>query len=126
MALPNKKESFKNLFPDIVVDDVKIVDFWRAWQITEEFRLKVKIYGTYFITNGDRWDTVAESIYNDRSLWWLLVMFNDIEDPFSIYFEDSIPESIRSIKVIREEDVGIILNAIRNERLKFEKEGTDA
>jgi len=122
MALPNEKENFRNLFPDIVVDDIGMADFWRAWQLSDEFKSKVKIFDTYFVTDGDRWDTLAEEVYGDRRLWWVLALFNEIEDPFAIYFEDNIPTTVRTVKVIKESDVIIILNAIRTERLKFEKE----
>lgn len=120
MALPNEKETFKNLFPDITVDDIPMVDLWRAWQISQEFRGKVKIFDTYLVQEGDRWETIAQEVYNDRRLWWILVMFNDIEDPFSIYFEKNMPQGIKSLKIIQFEDVGVILNEIRNKRLQFE------
>ncbi len=120
MALPNEKENFRNLFPDIVVDNITMADFWRAWQISQEFKDKVKIFDTFVITDQDRWDTIAEQVYNDRRLWWLLILFNEIEDPFSIYFEENIPEAVKTIKIVKPSDVGILLAEIRNARLKFE------
>jgi len=120
MPLPKSKESFRNLFPDIVVDDIKMADLWRAWQLSDEFKKKVKVYDTFFVEENDRWDTIAEDVYDDRRLWWVLVLFNEIEDPFSIYFEKNIPNAIKKIKIITAGDVAIILKAIRDKRIKLE------
>lgn len=121
MALPVEKESFRNLFPDIVVEDVKMSDFWNAWQLSQEFKDKIKIFDTFLVTDQDRWDTIAEDVYGDRKLWWVIAMFNNIEDPFSVYFEDNISEKLKSIKIPKQADISIILNEIRNRRLKSEK-----
>jgi hypothetical protein len=120
MPLPTNKESFRNLFPDITVGDVQMADLWRAWTITEELKNKIKVFDEYFIEENDRWDLIAEEVYGDRRLWWILVMFNNIEDPFSLYFEKGVTSSIKKIKIIKESDVAIILKAVRDKRLKFE------
>jgi hypothetical protein len=120
MALPSNRNSFKNLFPDIVVDDMPMQDLWRAWQISQEYKDKVKILDTYFLEENDRWDTIAEDVYGDRALWWILPFFNELEDPFSIYFQKDSTVGLKTIKIIRPADVGILLKVIRDNRLKFE------
>jgi len=120
MTLPVNKKTFKNLFPPITIDGIKLQDLWRAWVLTEEFKDKIKIFGTYYLYENARWDTVAEEVYGDRELWWVVMLFNAIEDPFTIYYDKSIPDSIKTLKMPREEDIGIILDEIRRIRVNFE------
>ena len=125
MALPKNKKTFKNLFPPIKIDGVHLQDLWRAWKITDELKDKIKVFGTYILSDTDRWDTIAEEVFGDRELWWILVLFNNIEDPFSIYFDKSITDSLKTIKIPKEQDVGFILNEIRRIRLDFEISGDE-
>lgn len=120
--IPNNKATMMNLFPIISIDGIKIVDFWRAWQIAEDFKKNINNFEYLLIEENDRWDTIAEQVYGDRQLWWTIAIFNDIEDPFSIYFEKGVPESITQIKYLEKGSVGILLNKIREKRLQFEKE----
>ena len=122
MAIPNDKKTYKNLFPTISIDGIKLQDLWRAWQITTEIKDKIKVFGIYMLSEGERWDTISETLYGTRDYWWILIIFNNIENPFSIYFENTIPESIKTIKVPQEQDIGIILNEIRRIRLQMDQE----
>ena len=120
--LPNNKKSIKNLYPDITIDGIKISDFWRAWQLTSEFLDNSDNYDYLIIQETDRWDTIAEQVYNDRQLWWTLPLMNSVEDPFSIYFNKNVPQGITKIKYLKASAVGLLLNKIREKRLQFEKE----
>jgi hypothetical protein len=123
MPLPADRNSYRNLFPDMKVDGLGMADFWRAWQIAVDFKEKVKEFDSYIFEEGDRWDTLAEAFYGDRKLWWILVLFNEIENPFEIYFDKTIKSVRKSIKLIRQDDITILTNEIRNKRLFFEKQG---
>ena len=120
MTLPVNKKTYKNLFPSLSIDGINVLDIWRAWTLTEDFKSKIKIFGTYFLSEGDRWDTISEEVYGSREYWWILVMFNDVEDPFSIYFDKTITGSLKYINMPKESDIGYILNEIRRKRLEFE------
>ena len=111
-----------NLFPIISIDGINIVDFWRAWQIADDFKNNSNNFDYLLVQENDRWDTLAEQVYGDRQLWWVLAIFNDIEDPFSIYFEKGVPQSINKIKYLNANTAGILLNKIREKRLEFEKQ----
>ena len=120
MALPSDRNSYRNLFPDFKVGGVDMADFWRSWQIAVDFKTKVKEFDSYVLQQGDRWDTLAQSFYSDRKLWWILVLFNDIENPFEIYFDKTIKNVRKSIKKIRQDDITILTNEIRKKRRSFE------
>jgi hypothetical protein len=121
MPLPTNKNSVKNLYPDVVVDDITIVDFWRSWQISKDFKNSIKNFDTLKLSENDRWDTLAEALYGDRKLWWILVLFNEIEDPFRIYYDKTISSRVEYIRAIKIEDVGEIINTIRQKRISLEQ-----
>ena len=124
MSVPESKASVKNLFPEISVDGIKFEDIWRAWQITEEFKEKVKFFDNFLIEDNLRWDEIADRIYGDRELWWVTPLFNDIEDPFSISFDQNIDIAIKSVRILKPQDLAILLDTIREKRLDFEIKGT--
>jgi hypothetical protein len=120
MPLPSDRNSYRNLFPDMKVDGIQMADFWRAWQIAVDFKDKVKEFDTYILRDGDRWDTIAQAFYGERKLWWILVLFNDIENPFEIYFDKTIKNVRKTVKLIKVNDVSKLTNEIRRKRLYFE------
>jgi hypothetical protein len=126
MALPSDINSIKNLFTNTVVDNKEIIDLWTSWEISDEIREKVKGFGTVSIENGDSWHSISEIVYGTRDLWWVLILFNDVEDPFTIFFDSSIPESTNTIQIIKPEYISIILNDIRQKRIQKEEIRFDA
>jgi hypothetical protein len=120
MALPQLLESFKNMFPELNLDGTKMIDLWRAWELTEEFRQNIKVYDSIVISENETWDNLAEQVYGDRRLWWIIPMFNGIEDPFSLYFDKTVSGSINVIRVVKEDEINSILSDIRNKRLRLE------
>jgi hypothetical protein len=120
MTLPSNRNSFRNLFPETKIDGIVMADLWRSWQVSQDFREKVKEFDTYVLQEGDRWDTLAQFFYGDRQLWWILVIFNEIENPFEIYFDKTIKNVMTTIKLIRPNDINILINEVRRKRLAFE------
>lgn len=110
-----------NLFPELKDGDVRFVDFWRSWVLTQEFKNDADIFDEYLLSAGDRWDSIAEEVFADRELWWIIPFFNDIEDPFSIYFQKDLSISLRSVKVPNSENVTRMLSEIRRRRIQFER-----
>lgn len=39
-------------------------------------------FDIYVIQNGERPETIAYKYYGNQSLWWLVILVNDIKDPF--------------------------------------------
>lgn len=122
MALPSNRNSLKNLYPTVTLDDISMADIWRSWKISHEFKDKVTSYDVYRFSEGDRWDELSEIVYGDRRLWWVLVMFNEIEDPFEIYFDKSIKSVTKTIKILKTEDLPLLLATIRDRRIKLENQ----
>ena len=120
MSLPQSKLSIRNLFPLTKIDGMPIGDFWNAYQVTNEFKSQTENFDTYLLGDGERWDLIAGQMYNDRSLWWTIAIFNDVEDPFSIYFDMDIDSSLKKIRLMRPESLIIFLNEVRDRAVKLE------
>jgi hypothetical protein len=120
MALPNSKTSILNLFPELKDGDTSFADFWRSWVISKEFSDDARIFDTYLMSEGERWDQIAENIYGDRELWWVIALFNEVEDPFDIYFQKDLSISRTTLKLPDQENVVRLIDEIRRRRLQFE------
>ena len=120
MAIPETKLSLLNLFPIVKVEELMIADFWNAYQITNEFKSQSELFETYKTSDQERWDLIAQQFCEERELWWLIALFNDIEDPFAIYFDLDVPQSIKQLRILRPENVPLVLNEIRDRLLALE------
>ena len=38
-----------------------------------------------YVTRGDRYDNLAQSYYEDSSLWWIIILANPSQDSSSLY-----------------------------------------
>ena len=102
-------KSLGSSLPLITIGNRRVVDVWNALQISQDFKKKSVKYTRYTFNNSMRWDQIAEELYGDRSLWWVLPLVNDVDDPFAIYFDNSIPGSISSINALDYNDVLTLL-----------------
>jgi nucleoid-associated protein YgaU len=123
MPLPDNINSIKNLFAEIKIDNADIVDLWTSWQLSQEIKEKVDGYSRAIVGEGDTWHSISEQVYQTRELWWILAMYNDVEDPFSIFYDSSIQTKASEIKLPDQASLGIIINDIREKRVRREIDG---
>jgi hypothetical protein len=117
VAIPNNKESIMNLYSEIKVGDLFMLDIWDSYKVSSEFLNNEEFYLDHDVSQYDRWDLLAEKYYGNRSLMWVLMLVNNIEDPFSIYFDYAVPSSLKKIKIIKNNALQTLLQRIRNKRL---------
>lgn len=80
--------SFINLFSEIVYDKSQVaqksLDIWDAYQIRNitknSERLPTFLYKP---TETDSLVSIARVFYKSDRLWWVTLMINDVEDPFT-------------------------------------------
>jgi hypothetical protein len=78
--------SYFKYFPTIYYDRnnqnsfKEVVDITRRFTLIKSLLSDSTLYYPYMIEDQDRPDTIAEKIYNDQSLDWLVMITNDIYD----------------------------------------------
>lgn len=113
--------SFMNLFKNIVYDKTQnpnpILDIWDAWIIEPTLKSDLKNFTVYTIKVGDTWVKLARLFYNDERLWWIIPLFNNIENPFIIKEQDILQENITQIKILSKQTVEQMLFNARRDKI---------
>lgn len=78
--------------------DVKeVVDIMRRVRFLDTFGA-VKNYKTYTIKTGETPDVVSTKLYGDSNWYWLIMLFNDLTDPFTDWPRDGYDQIIPAVK----------------------------
>jgi len=95
-------EMIKNDYPDEFIQlsnnqpisDFSMVNFFSLINNYNSISdLDSKYFENYIISNGERPDIIADEIYDNISLWWLILLLNDITYfDFPIYEDETINE----------------------------------
>ena len=72
------------------------------------------------LVSSDTWHSISEQIYGIRDYWWVLALFNEVEDPFQIFYNSSINTTNYKIKYIKPAYVTDIVDAVRQDRIRRE------
>ena len=94
--MATEPSDISNLYPTIKLDGIKVLDIWNAYTITQEFKNNTIAESFYIVESGDTWSSIAQKLYGERRLWWVIALFNDIEDPFQLYHDFDIATKISS------------------------------
>lgn len=94
------QESFINLFSEIVYDSTQIaqnsLDIWDAYQIdniTQGSNNQLPTF-LYRPTSSDSLERIARVFYNSDRLWWITLMVNNVEDPFT-FLDDVVNKNLQ-------------------------------
>ena len=122
MTVPKKRTSSANLFPNIQIDGTFLVDIWDSYNLSLEFVEEEQLFITHKVTQYERWDQIAEEYYQDRTLWWILLMTNQVEDPFALYVDSIIPTSLETLKILKPARALELANLVRESRIQKDYE----
>lgn len=64
-----------------VGQEVTLTNVLRRFVVRSDVRERSDVFYEYDIQSGDRPDTIAEKYYGDADLAWLVLHFNEIDDP---------------------------------------------
>ena len=117
MSVPYKKDNVLNLFSDISIDGKFMVDIWDSYMVSTEFLENEEYYIEHPVKQYDRWDLLSQRYYNNRALWWVLAMTNNIEDPFSIYFDYAVEYSLKTLRILKTPALQELIQNVRDKRL---------
>lgn len=73
---------FEILFPEITIDGVTYKNLFNKYRVNRMYVDDVTFYYEYSVKDGDRPDILAYKLFNNAKWWWLILLFNDIDDPF--------------------------------------------
>jgi hypothetical protein len=123
MANSNKEinqYSFINLFPEIVYDkdqsSQKSLDIWSAFdvKVIPAVTARSNPFLLYTVQHTDTLESIARTYYGADRLWWLTLIINDVEDPFT--FLDDVINNRRNggkIKILKQVYVDGILMDVK-------------
>ena len=118
-SFPNT--SFMNLFKKVIYDQKNnpnpILDIWDAWTINPLLNDNLTNFSLHKVKAGDTWVGLARLYYDDARLWWILPLFNNIEDPFIIKEQDIFNENITQLKILSRSNIDQILFIARREKI---------
>ena len=90
-------------FPQITHDlqdegrNQQLTNILRRFVIKSKIKDRADVYYEYDLRSGDRPDTIAEKYYGDSDLAWVVLLYNEINDPFFGWalFDQDFEEYIR-------------------------------
>ena len=75
--------SYFEAFPKTKFNNETVLDITRRAKIVTRIRDLVYDYATYTVKDGERPEDIAYLYYDDATYAWLVLLANDIVDPFS-------------------------------------------
>ena len=92
--------SFINLFSEIVYDKTQIpqksLDIWDAYQITNITRNSNRLPTfLYRPSEEDSLERLAKVFYKSDRLWWITLLVNNVEDPFT-FLDDVVHKNLNN------------------------------
>lgn len=98
-----------NLFPlmyDTAYNEY-FFNIFRAYMINEAVLNNILYYTTHEVSDSDWLDTIAHKYYEISGLWWVIALFNGINNPF----EELIPGT--NLKILRPQYLYKLLSEIK-------------
>lgn len=122
MSITYDRDSILNLYPEIKIYDFFTLDIWESYKVSSNFLNEGELFIDYNVKQYDRWDKIAEQFYGIRSWWWVIAITNNIEDPFSIYFDSGVTDSLKTLKILKIAPLIDLLETIRARRIEKDTE----
>lgn len=120
--------SFMNLFKTIVYDKEQnpnfSLDIWDAYVINPEYADDLVNFQLYNVRAGDTWVGLAKQYYQDESLWWVIPIYNKIENPFIVKRQDILDQNITQIKILSKTIVDNMLFEARRKKIIADNQGS--
>lgn len=118
--------SFMNLFKKIVYDKDQnanySLDIWDSYVISPLYKNELGFFELYTLNSGDSWVSLANTFYADPRLWWVIPLFNDIEDPFTVLDENLFLDSIKQVKILKKEHLSQLLMEARQVKINNDRQ----
>lgn len=77
-------------FPTVIIDNQEVLDLTRKVRLSASFKLSALDYSDYTLEEGDKPETVAYYYYDDPEYAWLVLLANDIVDPYTQWYKSTL------------------------------------
>lgn len=74
--------SYFSNFPNITLNNNELLDITRGFKIRKDLLAKDELFHIYQLDAGEKPEDVANKFYNDPQDHWLILLVNQITDPF--------------------------------------------
>jgi hypothetical protein len=72
----------KLLTDKIFYDEIEVTDIFKRFKFLDTFKNDVRFYQNYYIQDNETPEDLADKFYESTAWWWLILLFNEIQDPF--------------------------------------------
>lgn len=72
----------KLLTDKITYDGIIVTDIFKRFKFLETFKDDIRFYQNYYVQDNETPEDLAERFYESTDWWWLILLFNEILDPF--------------------------------------------
>lgn len=113
--------SFMNLFKEIVYDKSQTpnrsLDIWDSYVIGPFRKDALKYFQIHKVESGETWIQLSRRYYDDDRLWWVIPLFNDIEDPFLLTQTSITQLGITELQILKPEYINQLLLLARQQKI---------
>lgn len=85
-------------------DRTRLLNIFKSYIVSNNIRNSDNLFQYYQVQLDDWFDGISEKFYHTSHLWWIIAVFNEVQNPF-----ESLEEGI-IIKVLRYEYIYLIFN----------------
>jgi len=122
--------SFMNLFQEIVYDKDQnpnpSLDIWDSYVINPFNKREMRFFLLHKVESGQTWVSLARRYYDDERLWWVIPLFNDLEDPF-VTMEQTIEDAgITQLQILKPEFTSQLVLSARQQKIIRDRQAKKA
>lgn len=126
MVSPNvPSTSFINLFKEITYNKEEnpnpSLDLWDALVINNFNKANVRLFQMHDVVANDTWVGLARKYYDEERLWWVIPLFNDIEDPFLTLNTQLATLGITKLQILKPDKINQLLVAARQQKINNDR-----
>jgi hypothetical protein len=120
-AMLQSKNNFPSVFSTIMYDLTNkhpIKDIWKdlSINIKQEEKKSDYLFLYHEFKQSDTIESLSETYYGNINLWWLILLTNEVNDPFD--YKDTFLE-LGAVKILKGEHIPKLLNTIQEKNQLF-------
>lgn len=113
--------SFMNLFAQIVYDKTFTpnysLDIWDSYVLDYFNKKDLRYFSMHKVSAGESWVSLARYYYNEERLWWIIPLYNDVENPFMTLDMNAKLDGVEQLQILKPEFTNQLLLAMRQNKI---------